>query len=126
MSGALYIVGAGMTEDFLTIRHPTTLAIHRIVDLTLTERRFSFDPPEADPDSFGLIWHEPRTFRIRFKPGKAADYVRERIWADEQKMEDTDDGGVLLEVTTRSEPEVMAWVRSFGEEASFEPPAGEV
>lgn len=119
MSGALYIVGAGMTEDFSTIRHQTTLAIHRITNVTLMERKFSFDLPEAAPDSFGLPWHEPRTFRIRFKPGKAANYVRERIWADEQKMEDLEDGGVLLEFTTRSEPEVMAWVRSFGEEVVF-------
>ncbi|MBO4300622.1 MAG: WYL domain-containing protein, partial [Desulfovibrio sp.] len=47
----------------------------------------------------------------------AADYVRERIWAESQKMEDTEDGGVLLEITTRSEPELMAWVRSFGDKA---------
>jgi predicted DNA-binding transcriptional regulator YafY len=119
MNGALYIVGAGMTEDFAAVRHPTTLAIHRITDLTLTERRFDFDPPEAEPDAFGLPWHEPRSFRVRFKPGKATDYVRERIWADEQKMEDLEDGGLLLEVTTRSEPEFMAWVRSFGEDASM-------
>ena len=117
MNGALYIIGAGMTEDFSAIRHTTTLAIHRITDVTLTERQFSFDPPETEPDTFGLIWHEPKTFRVQFKPGKASDYVRERIWADKQSMEEMDDGGVLLELTTKSEPEIMAWVRSFGEEA---------
>lgn len=58
------------------------------------------------------------TFRIRFTAGKAAEYVRERIWAEAQKLEETPDGGVLLEITTRSEPELMAWVRSFGPEAS--------
>ena len=35
------------------------------------------------------------------------------------KTEELEDGGVLLELTTRSEPEVMAWVRSFGEEATL-------
>jgi hypothetical protein len=30
--------------------------------------------PEAEPNAFGLPWHEPKTFRIRFKAGKAADY----------------------------------------------------
>ncbi len=118
MSGTLYILGAGMTEDFKEIRHSTTLAIHRITDLTLTERCFSFDVPEPEHGSFGLPWHEPRTFRVRFTPG-VADYVRERIWAGEQRREELADGGLLLEITTRSEPEFMAWVRSFGEEAEM-------
>ncbi len=119
MNNALYALGAGVTEDFKEIRHLTNLAIHRIHDVTLTDKLILFDIPESDPGMFGLPWHEPRTFRIRFVPGKAADYVRERIWADQQKLEELEDGGVLLELTTRSEPEVMAWVRSFGEEATL-------
>ena len=120
MSGALYAFGAGVTEDYQNMRHPTNMAIHRIVDVTLTDKRFAFALPEYDPATFGLPWHEPRMFRIRFKSGKTADYVRERIWADEQKMEEADDGGLLLSITTRSEPELLAWVRSFGEEARIE------
>ena len=120
MNGALYVLGAGLTENFREIRHLTNLAVHRISDVTLTDRTHKFTLPAPEPGAFGLPWHDPKTFRIRFTPGKAADYVRERIWADEQKMEDMEDGGVLLEITTRSEPELMAWVRSFGEEASFE------
>lgn len=119
MNNALYALGAGVTEDFKEIRHLTNLAIHRIHDVTLTDKLILFDIPESDPGMFGLPWHEPRMFRIRFVPGKAADYVRERIWADQQKLEELEDGGVLLELTTRSEPEVMAWVRSFGEEATL-------
>jgi hypothetical protein len=119
MNSALYAIGAGVTENFREVRHLTNLAIHRITDVILTERKFSFILPEAEPNAFGLPWHEPKTFRIRFKAGKAADYVRERIWADEQKLEEMEDGGVVLELTTRSEPEVMAWVRSFGEETQI-------
>lgn len=119
MNNALYALGAGVTEDFKEMRHLTNLAIHRIHDVTLTDKLILFDIPESNPGMFGLPWHEPRTFRIRFAPGKAADYVRERIWADQQKLEELEDGGVLLELTTRSEPEVMAWVRSFGEEATL-------
>lgn len=120
MNGALYLLGGLLNEDFCSLRHLTNLAVHRIQDVTLTERTFSLDFPDSDSDTFGLPWHEPRTFRIRFKPGKAADYVRERIWASEQSMEDLEDGGLLLEITTRSEPELMAWVRGFGEEARLE------
>lgn len=121
MNSALYVLGAGLTENFREIRHLTNLAIHRITEVTLTERTFKFDLPKPEAGTFGLPWHEPKIFRIRFKPGQAADYVRERIWADEQTLTDLEDGGVLLEITTRSEPELMAWVRSFGEEAELLP-----
>ncbi len=119
MNNALYALGAGVTEDFKKLRHLTSLAVHRIREVILTDKPVLFDIPENDPGMFGLPWHEPRTFRIRFKPGKAADYVRERIWADQQKLEEMNDGGVLLELTTRSEPEITAWVRSFGEDAEL-------
>ena len=45
--------------------------------------------------------------------------MRERIWADEQRLEDLPDGGVLLVITTCSEPELHAWVRSFGDSAEL-------
>jgi predicted DNA-binding transcriptional regulator YafY len=117
MNGALYALGAGLEKDFSTQRHNTNLAIHRIQDVIVTEKRHALPFSEADPQTFGLPWHEPRTFRIHFKAGKAAEYVRERIWADEQQMEEKEDGTLILTLTTRSEPEVTAWVRSFGEEA---------
>lgn len=119
MSNALYVLGAGVTEDYKSMRHLTNLAIHRIENVSLTDKPIDFDIPDSDPGMFGLPWHEPRTFRIRFKPGRVSDYVRERIWADKQQLSELEDGGVLLELTTRSEPELTAWVRSFGEDAEI-------
>jgi hypothetical protein len=119
MNGALYVLGAGVTDNFREIRHLTNMAIHRITDVTLTERQFTFVMPEVEPNTFGLPWHEPRKFRIQFTPGKVADYVRERIWADQQKFVGMDDGGLVLEITTCSEPEITAWVRSFGNDAKL-------
>jgi hypothetical protein len=34
-------------------------------------------------------------------------------------MNELDDGGLELTITTRSEPELLAWARSFGEEAEL-------
>lgn len=121
MNNALYALGADTEDDFRGMRHLTNLAIHRIIDITVTDKPILFDIPMADLGSFGLPWHEPRTFRIHFSRGKAADYVRERIWADQQKLEEQSDGSLILELTTRSEPEVMAWVRSFGDDAVIIP-----
>lgn len=119
MNSALYVLGAVTTDDFRDMRRLINLAVHRIKDVTLTDKHIGFDIPEAEPGTFGLPWHESRTFQIRFKPGKASDYVRERIWADRQTLEELDDGGVMLEIMTRSEPELRAWVRSFGDEAKL-------
>jgi len=119
MNNALYALGADVEEDWHTQRRMTSLAVHRILDVILTDKPVTFDIPEANPGMFGLPWHEPRTFRIRFRPGKVSDYVRERIWAEAQKLEEQEDGGVVLEITTCSEPELTAWVRSFGENANL-------
>ncbi len=121
MNNALYALGADVVDDFKSLRHFTNLAVHRIEDVTLTDKPILFDIPDSDSGMFGLPWHEPRTFRIRFKPGRVSDYVRERMWADTQKFHEQEDGGVLLELTTRSEPELTAWVRSFGEDAALLP-----
>ena len=120
MSNTLYVTGACLTDDFSSVKHIFSLAVHRIHDVILTERLFHFELPEYSPEAFGLPWHEPRPFTISFAPGKAAEYVRERIWSDNQKMTDLKNGGLLLEITTQSEPELMAWVRSFGEEANLQ------
>lgn len=118
-NNALYVLGAGLNAANER-RHLTNLAIHRIAEVIVTKKNFDFDLPEANPGDFGLRWHEPKTFRIRFKAGKATDYVRERTWAENQRLEESPDGSLTLEITTSSEPELLAWVRSFGDEARLE------
>lgn len=118
MNNALYLIGAAPTEDMTNIRYHTNMAIHRIQKLELTQARYTAALPEEDADNlFGLPWHEPRTFHIHFNPGKPSDYVRERVWSNSQVMHPLADGSLLLQITTRSEPELLAWVRSFGPEA---------
>lgn len=117
MNNTLYVFGTTLTEDFKELKHLISLAIHRIEDITLTERKSEFEIPKSSPNSFGLPWHEPRTFRIQFEQGNVANYVRERIWAEQQKIEELENGEIILEITTTSEPELMAWVLSFGDKA---------
>lgn len=119
MNNALYAIGVGVTEDFKQIRFLISLAIHRIKEVTLTDQRWKFEIPQEPIGMFGLPWHEPRKFRIHFKTGKAGAYVRERIWSEKQKIKKQPDGSLILEMESRSTPEVEAWVRSFGEEAQL-------
>jgi hypothetical protein len=115
MSNAPYVIGADLTDNLLEIRHLSNLSVHRILDVILTERKYRMELPEASPDEFGLPWHEPHNFRIFFKPGKAVDYVREGIWSENKRFVENDDESLSLELTTRSEPELQAGVRSFGD-----------
>ena len=118
MSGALYVLGADVNPD-LSLRFTSLYAVQRIRKLSLTGQQVQFEIKDTDFASFGLPWHEPRTFRILFKAGKSADYVRERIWARHQQMIEHQDGQLELIITTNAEPELLAWVRSFGDEAQL-------
>lgn len=119
MNGALYVLGGNLTEDFKKMRFLTNLAVHRIKDVTITDKIWKTEIPDADVGMFGLPWHEPKTFRIRFNAGPAVQYVKERIWSKKQKMKKQPDGSLVLELESRSEPEVISWVRSFGDDAQL-------
>lgn len=119
MQNALYALGALTNENPETIKHYASLAVHRVKGIALTGRKIDFTMPEGDLATFGLPWHEPRRFRIHFKSGKAASYVTERVWSNMQTFLPQPDGSLIMEMVSRSEPEVTAWVRSFGEAAEL-------
>ena len=118
MNNALYAIGALLSSKKEKKYHCINFAIHRIIKASLLPDKHKIELPELSPDTFGLPWHKPKTFCLHFKPGKAAEYVSERIWAENQKIEHLKDGGIKLTLTTCSEPELMAWVRSFGKEVA--------
>ncbi len=115
-NNALYLLGAILTprNEFKNL---TNMAVHRIREVDVTDKKSDIALPQADPGLFGLPWHEPRQVRIQFKAGKVVDYVRERMWSAEQNIEDLPDGGIILEMMSQSDEELMAFVRSFGESA---------
>lgn len=117
MNQALYVLGATVEPDFKTVRYFLTLAVHRIRSITLTNRSCLIDFPVAESGFFGLPWHEPRQYKIHFVAGGPANYVRERIWSDEQSIDEQLDGSIILSLTSQSEPELYSWVNSFGEGA---------
>jgi predicted DNA-binding transcriptional regulator YafY len=115
-NNALYLLGAILTPRN-ELKNLTSMAVHRIQEVDLTDKTSDITIPQTDPGIFGLPWHEPRLVRIQFQAGKAADYVRERIWSSEQKIEDSPDGGIVLKMMSQSDEELMSFVRSFGENA---------
>lgn len=101
----------------------THLSIHRIEAVELTDRTYELtgEAPDFSKTTFGVMVGEPFKVKVAFSPN-AAMYVRERIWSEDQVIQDQPDGGVVLEFTATSEPEVISWVLSFGAEARLVAP----
>ena len=101
-----------------------TLALHRMKSVRMTERKFRaipVQPGDAAGNGFGLSRGEPFRVVVDIVP-KAAMYVRERIWSDDQVITPKKDGGLTLAFSANSRVEVLNWVLSFGGEAVLREP----
>jgi predicted DNA-binding transcriptional regulator YafY len=97
------------------------LAIHRIKKVEVTERLFTF-PKNYDFDrvfkqNFGVIKEDAFEVKVEFT-GWAAKFVSERIWSPNQKIV-RNNGKTVLTFSTSSEPELISWVLSFGDQAKL-------
>ncbi|MDR2604954.1 MAG: WYL domain-containing protein [Desulfovibrio sp.] len=121
---ALYVQGwlvAGKGRMEIAKDAPLSLAVHRLREVTLTRRSFASLTLPALPEDgiFGFSVEEPFRVRVRFTPGAASTYVRERIWSRDQTLETDGAGGTILEFTARSLDEVISWALGFGPQAEI-------
>ena len=85
--------------------------------MTLT-RRHARDLPEIEIDSglaadFGIICGDAFRVRLLFN-SRTANYIHDRRWSADQKLTPAADNSLILEMTARSEPELVAWILGFG------------
>jgi len=96
------------------------LAIHRIVNVVLTERLFvvpeDYDFEKTFNQNFGVIKEEAFEVEVEFS-GFAAGFVAERTWSLDQKIRRLPAGRIRLSFSASSEPELKSWILSFGDEA---------
>jgi predicted DNA-binding transcriptional regulator YafY len=100
------------------------LVIHRMKKVEATQRLFTF-PQDYDFDkvfrqNFGVIKEEAFEVEVEFT-GWAARFVSERIWSPDQKIV-RKNGKVVVTFSSSSEPEIISWVLSFGNEANLTGP----
>ena len=112
-NGGLYIFA--YIAEYEEIR---TLAVERIERLQVTDVSFqypeNFDPEKLLNSAFGIIFEKPFQVRIRFSR-EVAPYIRERIWAPNQRLtEDEADGSLILEMETSGWLDVKRWALSYG------------
>jgi predicted DNA-binding transcriptional regulator YafY len=115
---------------YLLVTVPTygdvrTLAVERIKAAEGTGQSFAypegFDPEEYLASAFTLYFEEPVEVRIRFAASQAR-YIRERVWAKEQKIQEADDGSVFLTINTSGWDDIKSWAMSFGVNAEVMEP----
>ena len=76
----------------------------------------NYDFEKAFNQNFGIIKDDAFEVEIEFS-GYAAAYVAERIWSPDQKIKKMKNGNNRLTFTVSSEPELIAWLLSWGDEA---------
>ncbi len=114
---ALYCIAAIPAHN----RDIRVLAIERIEKITLhADQSFTlkedYDPEQYLGASFGIIVEDPVRVRVRFTAGTAF-YARERVWGQDQRVEENADGSIILSFTAAGLTEIKRWALSFGSAA---------
>jgi proteasome accessory factor B len=119
--GGLYLLGYAHNRRALR-----TFAIERISRVVKENERFEL-PAEFCPhaqlrNAFGIVEESAVPVRVRFSP-KVAHAVRDRIWHSTQRVEELDDGGIVLSFEAGGTKEIVSWVLSYGQYAEIlDPP----
>ena len=96
------------------------LAVHRIKMVDLDDRFFTipenYDFEKTFNQNFGIIKQETFEVTVEFT-GFAAGFVSERIWSPDQEIKTLPEGVIELTFSASSEPELVSWILSFGDEA---------
>ena len=113
--GGLYLFARATSFDETRV-----LAVERIKEITLTEKRFS-DPEEFDArkvleNCFGVVNDEPVEAKIWFSSSQAK-YVAERRFGGNYEFQWQEDGSMVLHIKTSGVFELKKWILSWGADA---------
>lgn len=93
------------------------LYLQRCLKVELTSRKSTslaeIDFQQEQDASFGIMNFEEFKVKLLFN-SQTAEYIRERRWSCDQKITLTEDKSLILEMTSRSAPEIISWILSFG------------
>lgn len=111
------------TQNEQQIKQPMTLAVHRIQSINPTRRVHTFtDLPRTEDGQFGMMRSSPIRLKIRFAEA-VVQYVSERQWSHDQEIVSLPTGEIELSFTSGNEDEAIAWILSFGPNASVLEPS---
>jgi predicted DNA-binding transcriptional regulator YafY len=107
-------------RQYKTPRFDPLLAVHRMVQVEMTATPFEF-PPNFDFDkvfdkSYGFMQEDHFKVTVRLT-GWAKDFMRERVWSNDQKIKENPDGSADITFTAASESELTSFILSLGDKA---------
>ena len=113
--GTFYLIAnCGLREDI------RIFALDRIKELEITDESFEtpedFNIDEFMKSSFGVFHGQPVHVRIWFAED-IAEYIREKIWHDSQRIEPQNDGSIIFEAEVAGTEEIKYWVLKWGAKA---------
>ncbi len=113
--GTFYLIGhCGLREDI------RIFALDRIKELVVTDESFEM-PEDLNIDdfmksSFGVFYGRPVKVRVWFA-ADVAEYIREKIWHDTQKIASQKDGSIIYEAEVAGTQEIKFWILRWGAKA---------
>jgi predicted DNA-binding transcriptional regulator YafY len=108
-------------KPYTAPKYDPLLAVHRMKTVELTDIKFQpekFDFERAFNQQFGIIKEKAFDVEVAFT-GWAATYVSERMWSPNQEIIPKGKNKIILKFTASSEPELISWVLSFGDQATL-------
>lgn len=95
---------------------PLRLAVQRFKECRVTDRLADSLPPLPENPAMGVRQGEVFSIRVMFTP-EAATYVAERQWSEGQKIEELEDGSIILTASMSGVSECVSWLLSFADQA---------
>lgn len=91
-------------------------AVQRIQGIDVLEEEFpddhNFDETEFRSSRFGMYSDEPRNIKLRFDQ-HVRHYIENRDWHHSQKMENDEQGNLILSMQLGITPELVSWILSW-------------
>jgi predicted DNA-binding transcriptional regulator YafY len=115
VDGSLYLIGDCKWKKEIRI-----FAVDRIKRLELTDEIFEvpddFNIDEFMRNSFGAFHGKPEKVKVLFS-ADVAEYIKEKVWHETQKIHDNPDGSVLFEAHVACNRDIKSWIMRWGAKA---------
>lgn len=92
----------------------------RIQKYKLTNKKFEFEKDVEEilkmgqANKFGIFSGEEYDLKLEIKP-PMANTISERIWVDNQVVEELEDGSIIFKAKMKGGPELISWILSMGD-----------
>ncbi len=110
--GGMYLLGLAHNRKALR-----TFAVERISWVEVSKERFDvpegFKPEEQFRSAFGIVEEAGIPLRIKFS-ARVAHAVKDRMWHSSQRVEEDQDGSVIISFEAGGVMEIVSWVLSYG------------